>query len=430
MSTSPTVAAVPAAVLDPASIDLEAIRGHFPSLAGGTILLENAGGSQVPACVPDAIRRHMLEDYAQLGAGYPMSDRATQTVSRAHDWIETFVNAGDRGRVILGSSCTQIVNMLADAHARGLAADDEIIVFDGGHEANVGPWMRLAQRGLTVHTWRCDPATGRARLEDLEPLLSDRTRLVVMVQVSNLLGAIEDVRAVADRVHAAGARLCVDGVAYAPHRAIDVQALGADWYVYSTYKVYGPHMAACFGTHEAIAALDGPNHFFIPRDAVPYVWEPGGVSHEGCAGLLALRAYLLVLAAMDGEPAPTHPDEIDRSHVERAFAVMTACELPLQERLLAWLDAHPRITLVGPASADPEERITTIAFRHTERTSASIAAAVNARGIGLRHGHMYSLRLCEAMGIPAEDGVVRVSAVHYNTPEEIETLIRVLDEVC
>lgn len=419
-----------APVLDPAAIDLDAIRGHFPALAGGTILLENAGGSQVPACVPEAMARYMLNDYVQLGAGYPQSDRATATVAAAHAWIETFMNAADRGRVILGSSCTQLIAMLADCHARGLAADDEIVVFDGGHEGNVGPWLRLRDRGINVRTWACDPVTGRARIEDLEPLLNDNTRLVVMVQVSNLLGAIEDVRAVADRVHAAGARLCVDGVAYAPHRAIDVQALGADWYVYSTYKVYGPHMAALYGTNEALAALDGPNHVFIPRDQIPYVFELGGACHEGCAGLLALRGYLRTLAAMDGGDVPDRDEEVDRDVIERAFAVMTACEVPLQARLLAWLDAHPRITLVGPASADPDERISTIAFRHAERKSADIARDVNARGIGIRNGHMYSRRMCEAMGIPIDDGVVRVSAVHYNTMDEIETLIRVLDEVC
>ncbi len=411
--------------------DLAAIRRRFPSLAAGTVLLENAGGSQVPECVADAIRRYMLEDYAQLGAGYGMSNRATATVAEAHAWIELFMNAGDTGRVILGSSTTALIFMLADAHARAFAPGDEIVVFDGGHEGNVGPWLRLAQRGVTVRTWAADPATGRARLEDLEPLLSERTRLVTMVQVSNLLGAVEDVRAVADRVHAAGARLCVDGVAYAPHRAIDVQALGADWYVYSTYKVYGPHMAALFGTNEALAALDGPNHVFIPRDQVPYVFELGGASHEGCAGLLALRGYLRELAEADGggPAAPGGDAAIDRHTVERAFAVMTACEVPLQERLLSWLEADARYRLVGPADASAETRISTISFRHASRSSAEIAAAVNARGFGIRHGHMYSLRLCEAMGIPVPDGVVRVSAVHYNTLEEIERLIEVLDAV-
>jgi len=421
-------AALPA--VDPSAIDLAAIRARFPALAGDTVLLENAGGSQVPGEVADAVRRHLLEDYAQLGAGYPASDRATATVAAAHDWVETFMNAGDRGRVILGASCTQLLTMLADAHARALAPGEEIVVFDGGHESNVGPWRRLADRGLVVRTWPCDPETGRARLADLEPLLNERTRLVATVHVSNLLGAIEDVRAVADAVHAVGARLCVDGVAYAPHRAIDVQALGADWYVYSTYKVYGPHMAAVFGTHEAIAALDGPNHFFVPRDDVPYVWEPGGVSHEGCAGLLALRGHLRALAGMTGAPVPERDEDADRDVVERAFAVMTACEAPLQARLLEWLAAHPRIIVVGPAPADPAERVSTIAFRHAERSSAEIAAAVNARGFGIRHGHMYSLRLCEALGIPPADGVVRVSAVHYNAPAEIEALVGALEEIC
>lgn len=421
-----TVDTIPAV---PPSIDLDAIRRHFPSLDAGTTLLENAGGSQVPVGVADAIRDYMLNDYAQLGAGYPMSDRATANEAAAHRWIETMMNVGDTGRVILGASCTQLVLNIADAYARSLAHDDEIVVFDGGHEANVGPWLNLHRRGITVRHWTSDPDTGRIDLAELERLLvCGKVRLVALVHVSNLLGAIEDVRAVARLAHAHGARVCVDGVAYAPHRAIDVQALGVDWYVWSTYKVYGPHMAAMYGSHDAMAELDGPNHFFIPRDTVPYVFQPGGVSHEGCAGLLALRGYLCELAAMDGTGAPVPaPEDADFATVQRAYEVMTACEVPLQSRLLEWLAAHPKITVVGPDSADPAVRVSTIAFRHAERSSKEIADALIGRGFGLRNGHMYSMRLCETMGIPVDDGVVRVSAVHYNTMDEIERLIEALE---
>ncbi|MFK7961504.1 MAG: aminotransferase class V-fold PLP-dependent enzyme [Phycisphaerales bacterium] len=422
--------AAPATALTIAAPQLATIREAFPALAGDTILLENAGGSQVPREVPAAIAEYMLRDYAQLGAGYPASDRATQTVADAHTWIELFMNAGSTGRVILGASCTSLVRNLADMHGRTLSPGDEIVICDEGHEANIGPWLELASRGIVIRHWPVDPTTGRAELAALEPIMNERTRLVTGIHVSNLRGEIHNVRELAEFVHARGARLAVDGVAYAPHRAIDVQALGVDWYLYSTYKVYGPHMAALFGTHEALAELPGVNHFFIPAGDVPYAFEPGGASHEGCAGLLALRPHLCRLAAIDGsaEAVPA-PADIDRRTVERAFAVMTACELPLQARLVAWIDAHPRLRIIGPASSGVDDRVATISFVHESKSSREISDAVNAAGFGIRYGHMYSIRMTRALGLADDDGVVRVSAVHYNTPAEVDALIERLDAI-
>lgn len=209
---------------------------------------------------------------------------------------------------------------------------------------------------------------------------------------------------------------------------MDMAALGADWYVWSAYKVYGPHMAARFGRMDAIDALEGPNHCFIPRTDIPYKFEAGGVPHESCAGLLALRDHLCLLASLEGEAAVPAPAGIDRPAVERAFAVMTACEIPLQARLVRWIQDHPRLRLIGPAAVD-ESRVPTVSFVHAGKSSREIASHVNQRGIGIRHGHMYAWRLCSALGIPPEDGVVRISAVHSNTPEEVERVISALEEV-
>jgi cysteine desulfurase family protein (TIGR01976 family) len=397
--------------------DVDAIRKQFPTLAGETAYLDNAGGSQVPACVADAVRDYMLTTYVQLGADYAVSRASSQVFADAHAFIRAFMGGDGAGEVALGSSTTAMCFLLADAYARrGAGERNEVIIAETGHESNVGPWARLAERGWTVRTWKVDPDAQRAPIEALEGLLSERTRIVAFPHVSNVLGEIEDARRIARLAHDAGARVVVDSVAYAPHRAIDVRAMEADWCVYSTYKVYGPHMAALFGTHEAFAELEGPNHFFIPKDAIPYKFELGGASHEGCAGLLALRDYLATLAGVAGA------DAVDRAAIERAFEMMTALELPLQARLVEYLAAHPRVRLVGPATSG-RERVATVSFVHETKSSREIAQAANAAGLGIRFGHFYAYRLCVALGLEPDDGVVRTSLVHYNTTDEVERLI-------
>ena len=278
----------------------------------------------------------------------------------------------------------------------------------------------LARLGFTLRWWEMDPSTFSCPLTDLENLLSERTALVAFPHVSNLLGEIVDVEAITSLAHGAGARVVVDGVAYAPHRAMDVAAWGVDFYAYSTYKVFGPHMAAMWAGSDALAELQGPNHFFIPNDELPYKFELGGACHEGCAGILGLRDYLEFLAGV-GEPGT-----LGRSEVERAFDLMTACALPLQTKLIDYLESRSDLRLVGPAHGGPS-RVGTVSFVHEAKTSREITEVIDQTGIAIRHGHMYAYHLCEALGLDPEDGVVRISLVHYNTPDEIERLIEVMD---
>ena len=403
------------------SDERERIRTQFPALAGDTVFLENAGGSQVPVVVADRIRDYMLSTYVQIGAGYPLSQRASELIDESHDFVRLMMNGTD-GEVILGPSTSVLLQMLAGCCAKVLRPGSEIIVAQTGHEANVGPWKHLDRLGFSLRWWEMDPATFSCQISDLEELLSEQTALVAFPHVSNLLGEIVDVEAITSLVHSAGARVVVDGVAYAPHRAMDVSAWNVDWYAYSTYKVYGPHMAALWGQRDAMAELSGPNHFFVPDDDLPYKFEVGGVNHEGCAGIRGLRDYLAFLADVGDLQA------LDRAAIERAFDVMTACELPLQARLIEYLRSRTDVRIIGPID-DGLSRVGTISFVHDTKSSAEITEAVNRSGIGIRHGHMYAYHLCEAAGLDPEDGVVRTSLVHYNTMEEIERLIEVFDEV-
>jgi len=393
------------------------LRAQFPALSGETVFLENAGGSQVPAVVADRIRDYMLSSYVQLGAGYELSRRATQMVEEAHGFVRLLMGA-QNGEVIFGSSTSALLQMLADCYAKVLEPGQEIIVAETGHEANVGPWVRLEPLGIQIRWWKMDPETCACSLEDLDELLSERTALVTFPHVSNLLGEIVDIGAIAGLAHQVGAKVVVDGVAFAPHRAIDVAAWGVDWYAYSTYKVYGPHMGAMWGSADALAQLQGPNHFFI--EGVPYQFELGGVCHEGCAGILGLADYLKSVVEVDRSVS------MDRAVVDQAFEVMAACEQPLIAKLVDYLQSRSDVRIVGPGH-DGSNRVGTVSFVHSRKSSREITEAVDRSGIAIRHGHMYAYRLCERLDLDPDDGVVRISLVHYNTPEEIDRLIEVLD---
>ncbi|MHC4082887.1 MAG: aminotransferase class V-fold PLP-dependent enzyme, partial [Planctomycetota bacterium] len=324
------------------------------------------------------------------------------------------------------SSTTAQCIMLADCYRRAQREGrDEIVIAETAHEANAGPWARLAEEGFRVRIWPVELESLELRPDALADLLSERTAVVAFPHVSNLLGRIEDAASIASLGREAGARVVVDGVAYAPHRAIDVAGIGADWYVYSTYKVFGPHMAALFGTHEALGRLEGPNHFFIPSTDLPYKFEPGDASHEGCAGLLGLWRYLAALSGLRGTEEP------QRAAIEQAYAVITDRETTLQAHLIEYLRSKPHVRIVGPSTTDPS-RVSTVSFVHAKKRSEEIAKAANRRRFGMRYGHFYAYRLCARLAEAGmihdtDDGVARVSLLHYNTIEEIDRLIDCLD---
>ncbi len=430
----PTAAAQPAA---PARTN--PFRAFFPALASEAVFLDNAGGSQLPGAVIDAMHRYLTTSFVQTGADYAASKAATATVKQAHEYLKTLMgvsHAASTGEVIIGASTSQLCRMLADCYADVLSPGDEVILCETAHESNVGPWMRLAKQGVTIRTWKIggasmfgevvESAGGPSRMKALKDLITSRTKLIAFPQVSNILGEIVDVPAIIKLAHEAGARVVVDGVAYAPHRAIDVSAWDVDWYVYSTYKVFGPHAAAMYGKADAMAELTGPNHYFIPRTEVPRKFELGGANHESCAAIAALETYLTQAAkAWGGVPHPPEP----RAIVERAFHAFEVIENDLQRHFMQWLLAQPNLRVVGPANDHPS-RVCTISFVSTRGVSSkAIAQHCNAKGLGIRYGNFYAYRLCEALGLNPADGVVRASFAHYNTHEEVDRLIAALAEI-
>ena len=405
------------------SLDLARIRSEFPALAGGSVFLDNAGGSQVLRRVADRVHEYLLSSSVQLGASYAVSELASQRVLEARRAVALLINAAHDEEVVIGAATTALMFLITQALAPGIRPGDEIVVTDSDHEANIGGWMRLQQQGAVIRFWRVDPGSGELRLGDLDALLGPRTRWVAMTHASNILGTINPVAEVAGRVHATGGRLCVDGVAYAPHRLVDVRASGADLYVFSFYKVFGPHQAVLWGRRELLLSLPGLNHHFIGPENIPYKLQPGNVNYELSYGCIGIGEYLADTGAALGAAGTA------RECMQAAFDAFERHEDALAGRLLAYLATKRGVRIVGLPGVVPRRRVPTISFTAEGRAPETIVRHVDRCGIGIRHGDFYAVRLIDALGLRQRGGVVRVSIAHYNTGTEIDRLIHHLEEV-
>ncbi len=405
------------------ALDLDRLRAEFPALAGDWVFLDNAGGSQVLRRVADRVRDYLLTSSVQLGASYAPSQRAGEKVLEARRAVAELIHAPEDDAVVMGGATTALMFMLMQALRPGVKPGDEIIVTQTDHEANIGGWMRLQEAGAVVRVWELDRDSLALELDALDRLLSPRTTWVAMTHASNILGSINPVEAVAQRVHAAGARLCVDAVAYAPHRLVDVQACGADVVVFSFYKVFGPHHAVMWVQRELLRSLPSLNHYFIGPDVMPYKLQPGNVNYELSYGCIGIRDYLVDTGTALGAAGTP------RERMQAAFDAFAAHEDRLAERLLSYLRGQPSVRIVGRPSAADGRRVPTISFVVAGRASEAVVRHVDGHGIGIRFGDFYARRLVEALGLQAHGGVVRVSMAHYNTEAEIDRLIAALDEV-
>lgn len=403
---------------------MRGVRVSFPALAGGWALFDNAGGSVPLGSVIERVRDYMSTCAVQLGASYELSARAGALVAAGHRAAERLVNA-EPGEVVLGPSTTVLLRRLARALRPTFAAGDEVVVTNLDHEANVGPWRALESEGLRVREWRFRPGTSALHVEDLDPLLTPRTRLVCFTHCSNVGGTLHDAAAIVRRVHAAGALACVDGVAFAPHRLVDVKAIGADFYAVSLYKVYGPHVGLLYGRRELLLRARSQNHYFLGEDGLPHKLEPGGVVHELVASLPAIPEYLLALESR----LPGGGAGVERERLARAFGAIAAHEAALVAPLIDYLRGRCDVRLIGEPTPDPARRVPTVAFTVEGRNAGGIPPRLDEARVAIRYGDFYARRAIEAMGLLEREGIVRASLVHYNTPEEVRRLIEGLERV-
>ena len=400
-------------------LNLKFVRSQFPALADGFVYFDNAGGSVVLKTVADRVYDYLTTTSVQTGASYAHSQRAVSRLTEARGRFARLVGASRPEEIIIGPSTTALCQNLARALKARLRPGDEIVVTAFDHESNIGPWRWLEQFGVNLKVWPIDRDSLEVDLGALDAVMTPRTRLVAVTHTSNILGTINPIAAIADRVHAHGAEIVVDAVAYAPHRLVDVIELDVDYYIFSFYKVYGPHLAMMYGKYEKLLELDGLYHYFYGKDQLPQKLEPGNPNYELAWGAAAVVDYFDGLGGGGG----------DRASLACAFDDIAMHEAVIGERLLSYLRDRNDVRIIGRHDAAKDRRVPTISFKVDGRDSAEITKAVDAAEIGIRFGDFHSKGLVETVGAAADSGVLRVSMVHYNTIEEVDRLIARLDQV-
>ena len=403
-------------------LDPYRIRAEFPGLQSDMVFMDNAGGSQTLRRVVDRIGDFLLNSNAQLGASYATSVKAGERVAESRVRAAIFVNAARPEEVVMGGSSTALLRTLVQGLAHLLTPGDEIVVTNMDHEANIGAWLDLAERGVQIRFWNVNQDSLQLEIADLQAVLTARTRMVALTYASNVLGGITPVQEAVRLAHAVGAMVCVDGVGYAPHRVVDVQALDVDFYVFSYYKVFGPHYAMLYGKYEHLLRMANLNHSFLAADDIPYKLQPGNQNYELGWAATAINDYLGDIGASLGEIGD------ERARIVSAYAGIAAHEAELSGRLLSYLRGRNAVTILGDPTPDPERRVSTISFVVRGMPSEDVVRAVDRHGIGIRFGDFYAKRLIDALGLRQQGGVVRASMAHYNTLDEVDRLIRALDE--
>lgn len=405
-------------------LDLAHVRARFPAFAtpalDGWAFFENAGGSYPCAPVVARLTRFYTERKVQPYAPYPAAQAGGAEMDEARTRLAALMGvAGDE--VHFGPSTSANTYVLAQAFRRHLRPGQAVVVTDQDHEANSGVWRRLADDGIELREWRIDPVTGHLPLERLAALLADgRVRLVCFPHCSNVVAEINPVPEIAAMAHAAGAVVCVDGVSYAPHGLPDVAALGADIYLFSAYKTYGPHQGIQVMRRALADRLPNQGHHFNAGYRTRR-FTPAGPDHAQIAACAGMADYLDDLAAHHGGGALAPAARAALVH-----DLMRAHETALLQPLLDWARARNDLRLIGPARA--EDRAPTVALA-CPRPGEAIAQDLAAYRIACWGGGFYANRPLQAMGIDPEHGVLRLSFVHYTSADEVDRLIAALDRV-
>lgn len=399
-------------------MNVDAIRAQFPSLNrpvdGNSlpVFLDNPAGTQVPQRVIDAVVNYYTTMNANSGGAFPTSHASDAMVRQTREKLAAFLNAPRADEIVLGPNMTTLNFALSRALAQTLNPGDEILLTHMDHDANVAPWLRIAQdRGLVVR-W-VDMLTEDCTLDmnSLEVMLSEKTRIVATVHASNAVGTINPVKAIADMAHAAGAIYVVDAVQSAPHIPIDVQAIGCDFLLCSSYKFFGPHAGIMWGRYELLESL--PAYKVRPsKDKPPYRWETGTPAFELIAGVGAAVDYL---ASVGG-------GSTDRAGIEAGMAAIGEYERELVAHLIEMLQGFPKIRIHG--ICDPQrlnERVPTVVFAMEGHTPLEIAEYLGKQHIYVWDGNYYAVEVMKTLGYE-EHGLVRIGLAHYNTHDEIERL--------
>jgi selenocysteine lyase/cysteine desulfurase len=410
-------------------IDVSFVRSQFPAFAeeslAGQAFFENAGGSY--ACGPVVAR--LGEYYRRLKVqpyyAFPASTEAGEWMDAARARLAEYLGV-TTDEVHFGPSTSQNTYVLAQAFRSLLRPGDEVIVTNQDHEANSGSWRRLASHGVIVREWRVDPQSGRLDEAQLDQLLTARTRLLAFPHASNVVAHINPVARITARARAAGIFTVVDGVAWAPHGLPDVAQLGADVYLFSLYKTYGPHQGLMLVRSDLLSRLGNEGHYFNASEIAKRL-VPAGPDHAQVAAARGIAEYFDALDAHHVGAPPSSAPGGAAARAERVRQLLRAAELPLLATLLDYLATRRDLRVLGPVVA--QERAATVSFVPDATDPGEMVQALAKRGFMAGNGNFYAVRLLEAMQVSPLRGAVRLSLVHYNSPAEIAGVIEALEEI-
>jgi selenocysteine lyase/cysteine desulfurase len=403
-------------------LDIDFVRGQFPAFAQeslqGQAFFENAGGSYTCQPVIDRLTRFYTERKVQPYAPYEASRLGGEEMDEARRRLAAMMGV-ETDELSFGPSTTQNTYVLANAFRQFMQPGDAIVVTNQDHEANTGPWRRLADEGFEVREWQVDPETGHLDLAKLEALLDEKVRLVCFPHCSNVVGEINPVVEITALAHAAGAFVCVDGVSYAPHGLPNVGLMGPDIYLFSAYKTYGPHQGIMVMRRALGETLPNQGHYFNAGSLYKR-FTPAGPDHAQVAASAGMADYADALALHHG---------ITGTAAEKATGVhdlMRAHEVKLLQPLLDYVNAKNSVRLIGPSHA--AGRAPTVALELAQ-AGEPVAAELAAHGVMAGGGDFYAVRALKAMGVDPEKGVLRLSFVHYTSEAEVQQLMEALDRV-
>ena len=410
-------------------LDVNAIRLQFPALqelynGKPAIFMDNPGGTQVHRSVIDAMTDYLVRRNANTHGVFETSRRTDVVIDYARQAVADFLGC-DPDETVMGNNMTSLTFALGRSLAQEFGPDDEIVVTRLDHDANVWPWVMMAQdTGATVRYVDVDVENCTLDMEHFRSLIGPKTRLVAIGYASNAVGTVNDVRTIAGWAREAGAYSFVDAVQYAPHGLIDVREIGCDFLACSSYKFFGPHMGHLYGKREHLQRLRA----YRVRPAgeeLPGKWETGTKNHEGMAGAAAAIDYIAGIGSIYGK-APANAGR--REKLRAAWKVIGEHEAMLLDRLITGLKSIPQVRIYGITErSEWSQRMATVSIRKEGLTPQALAEKLAAENIFVWNGNYYAVSIAERLGVEQSGGMVRIGLVHYNTLDEVNRLLNVVD---
>ena len=408
-------------------LDLDFVRTQFPAfkdpLCKDWSFFENAGGSYVPKQVIEKLNNFMISTKVQPYAEYPMSKIAGDNMDEATELFAKMINANNK-EIIIGGSTSVNLYVLSNALKYSLKPGDEVIVTNQDHEANISPWRRLAEVGANIKEWKINPVTAELDMETFERLLTNKTKIVAVTHCSNIVGTVNNLKKITELSHKKNAIVIGDGVSYAPHGFPDVKELGVDFYTFSLYKTYGPHLALLYGKEEILKNLPNQNHHFLEGN-YPYTINPGGPNHEELASLIGIYEYFMTLYKHH-----YNNDKLStKEKIQKVNKLIADHEEEIANPILNYIYNRKDLNLIGKKIISNKDRAPTIAFNSNNKTSKEVSKILVSNKIATRNDNFYAWRCLKALGIDTEDGLVRLSLTHYNSKNDSDLAIKALDKL-